>query len=145
MIAEERKLHFSYEEYLKLTEVEKRANEKLTKLRSLLATPLHNVVLQDFYEMKPKIMEHELYELLDKMPKGALHHLHTTASPSVEEYIKLTYENEVAFNEREGLFKVLLGKEQVDGYLKCKEVRGFYKTNEEYDNILKEAILLTDK
>lgn len=90
-------------------------------------------------------MAHELYALIDQMPKGALHHLHTTASPCVEEYIKLTYQDEVAFNEREGLFKVLLGKEQVDGYLRCKEVRGFYKTNEEYDNILREAILLTDK
>jgi hypothetical protein len=79
------------------------------------------------------------------MPKGALHHIHTTASPSVEEYIKITYDPCVAFNEREGLFKVLLGKEQLDGYLKCTEVRQFYKTNEEYDSILREAILLTDK
>lgn len=49
MIAEEHKLHFSYEEHTKLTPTEKKANEKLAQLRNQLATPLHNVVLQDFY------------------------------------------------------------------------------------------------
>ena len=40
------------------------------------------------------------------MPKGALHHLHTTAAPSTDFYIKLTYNEAVYFNEREKLFKV---------------------------------------
>lgn len=40
------------------------------------------------------------------MPKGGLHHLHTTAAPSVDFYIKLTYNEAVYFNEREKLFKV---------------------------------------
>ena len=40
------------------------------------------------------------------MPKGGLHHLHTTAAPSVDFYIKLTYNDSVYFNEREKLFKV---------------------------------------
>lgn len=93
--------------------------------------------------MKPKIEAHELYRLLNCMPKGALHHLHTTAAPCVEEYIKLTYDPAVAFNEREGMFKVLLGKEKLDGYLKCVDVRNFYKEPSEYDELLRKAILLT--
>jgi len=40
------------------------------------------------------------------MPKGGLHHLHTTAAPSVDFYIQLTYNDAVYFNEREKLFKV---------------------------------------
>jgi len=40
------------------------------------------------------------------MPKGALHHIHTSAAPPVETYVKLTYDPIVYFNEREGLFKV---------------------------------------
>jgi len=48
----------------------------------------------------------ELYNILDKMPKGGLHHLHTTAAPSVDFYIQLTYNDFVYFNEREKLFKV---------------------------------------
>ena len=47
-----------------------------------------------------------LYEVLEKMPKGGLHHLHTTAAPSVAFYIKLTYNESVYFNEREKMFKV---------------------------------------
>lgn len=45
MIAEEKKLHFSYDESVKLTDAERAANEKLTKLREMWATPLYNVVL----------------------------------------------------------------------------------------------------
>ena len=55
MIEEEKMIHFSYQEYLTLTDAEKAANEKLTQMRKKHATPLHNVVLQDFYDMKPKI------------------------------------------------------------------------------------------
>ena len=40
------------------------------------------------------------------MPKGGLHHIHTTAAPSVDFYVKLTYNDSVYFNERENLFKV---------------------------------------
>jgi hypothetical protein len=40
------------------------------------------------------------------MPKGGLHHLHTTAAPSADFYVSLTYHDFVYFNEREGLFKV---------------------------------------
>lgn len=112
-----------------MTDVERAADANLTKLRNQLATPLYNVVLQNFYKVKPEIEAHKLYEVLDLMPKGALHHIHTTASPNVEEYIKLTYDPVVAYNEREGLFKVLLGKEQLDGYIRCIEVRKFWGNN----------------
>ena len=48
----------------------------------------------------------KLYEVLNLMPKGGLHHLHTTAAPSVDFYLKLTYNESVYFNEREKMFKV---------------------------------------
>ena len=47
-----------------------------------------------------------LYKVLDTMPKGGLHHLHTTAAPSVDFYLKLTYDESVYFNERERIFRV---------------------------------------
>ena len=78
------------------------------------------------------------------MPKGGLHHIHTSAAPYVEQWIKLTYDPVVAYNEREGMFKVLLGHEQLDGYIKCVEVRNFYKDPKEYDDILRSQILLID-
>ena len=137
MIEDEKKLHFSYEEHCKLTDAEKAANLLLTKLKNKLAAPLYNVVLQDFYQMKPKIEADLLHEVLNAMPKGGLHHIHTTAAPHVEEYIKLTYDPVVAYNEREGMFKVLLGHEKLDGYVKCVDMRGFSKDPLAYDEVLR--------
>jgi hypothetical protein len=51
-------------------------------------------------------MNSKLYQVLNKMPKGGLHHLHTTAAPSADYYVSLTYYDFVYFNERERLFKV---------------------------------------
>jgi adenosine deaminase CECR1 len=45
MIEEEKKQHFSYDVLITLTEEEKKANEKLKKLKDIWATPLYNVVL----------------------------------------------------------------------------------------------------
>lgn len=40
------------------------------------------------------------------MPKGGLHHVHTTAAPHSDVYIELTYDDATYYNERSGLFKV---------------------------------------
>jgi hypothetical protein len=40
------------------------------------------------------------------MPKGAIHRLHTIAGPNIDFYIKLTYNDNVYYNERDNLFKV---------------------------------------
>ena len=63
-----------------------------------------------------------MFHMLDKMPKGAIHHMHTTASPHIDVYMKLTYDDRVYYNERDNLFKVfpIPGKLNVmDGYLQC--------------------------
>lgn len=51
-------------------------------------------------------MNSDLYKILDLMPKGGLHNLHSSVAPSINFYIKLTYNDAVYFNEREKLFKV---------------------------------------
>lgn len=94
--------------------------------------------------MKGTIEASQFYDILDKMPKGGLHHIHTTAAPHVEEYIKLTYDPVVAYNEREGMFKVVLGDEKYDGYVKCNDIRNFTKDPTVYDNVLRDQILLTE-
>ena len=40
------------------------------------------------------------------MPKGSIHHLHTSAAVPVDIYLKMTYEDIVYYNERDGMFKV---------------------------------------
>jgi len=55
------------------------------------------------------------------MPKGSIHHLHTSAAPPIGVYMKMTKEDIVYYNERDGLFKVFTDKEKVvEGYVSCK-------------------------
>jgi len=60
------------------------------------------------------------------MPKGAIHHIHTTAANPVDAYLKLTYDERVYYNNREKLFKVFPKHDGVpEGYLKCTTMRDF--------------------
>ena len=106
LIQEQEKLHFSFDLEANLTDAERSANDKLTKFKEELVNPMFNAVIRDFYDNRSKVEGSKLYDVLDKMPKGALHHIHTSAAPPVETYVKLTYDPIVYFNEREGLFKV---------------------------------------
>lgn len=105
---------------------------------------MYNVTIHDFYEVKDKLMQTQLYQILSKMPKGGLHHVHTTAAPHVDVFIELTYEPETYYNEREGLFKVFVeSTNKEDGFVQCQEMRSFYAEPKEYDEILRNQILLT--
>ena len=78
------------------------------------------------------------------MPKGGLHHVHTTAAPHVDIFIELTYDPVTYYNEREGLFKVFENYQNVqDGFVQCQEMRSFYSDPKEYDTTLRNQILLT--
>jgi len=109
-----------------------------------LVTPMSNVLIHNFYQEKPRVEASRLHKLLDAMPKGAIHHMHTTASPPVSSYMELTYEPIVYYNERESLFKVFPQHHKEDGYVSCVEMRNFYKDPKEYDDQLRSAILLTE-
>jgi len=45
-------------------------------------------------------------EILHKLPKGAIHHIHTSAAPPVHIYLKLTYDPIVYYNEKEKIFRI---------------------------------------
>ena len=77
------------------------------------------------------------------MPKGALHHIHTSAAPHVDTYIELTYEKETHYNEREGLFKVFPDMHHEDGYVPCTVMRNFKADPKAYDDHLRSQILQT--
>lgn len=48
----------------------------------------------------------ELFRVLDAMPKGAVHHIHTTAAPPVDVYLEMTRHEYVYYNDREKVFRV---------------------------------------
>lgn len=57
MMAEEEKKHFAYSVKQQATPAERAANEKLQQLKGGLVTPLYNVTIHDFYDVKDKLME----------------------------------------------------------------------------------------
>ena len=75
-------------------------------MKNGFVTPVYNITIHDFFEVQEKLMKSQIYKVLDQMPKGALHHVHTTAAPPVDLFIELTYDPVTYYNEREGLFKV---------------------------------------
>lgn len=129
-------MHFSYSLEKGLSDKERRAAKVLEKFRSQLDNRDFNAALRDFYEYRPQVEKSQLYEILDKMPKGGIHHIHTTASPPVDVYVELTHDPAVYYNNREGLFKIYPKGEvqRDDGYIRCTEYREFVKDPEEFNN-----------
>lgn len=84
-----------------------------------------------------------LYKIFDTMPKGGLHHLHTTAAPSVDCYVRLTYNPAVYFNEREKIFKVAPKGLDEDGYVRCVDMRSFHNSPDHYDQKIRDHIRMT--
>ena len=77
-----------------------------------------NRTIHDFFDNKSEMENSELFRALNLMPKGAIHHIHTTAANPIDSYIKLTYDDRVYYNNREKLFKVYpLHEGVLDGYM----------------------------
>ena len=112
-------MHFSYDLEKTLTDKERRAAKVLEKFRDVVANRDKNLALRNFYENRKEVEDSKLFEILNKMPKGAIHHIHTTAGPPVDVYVEMTRDPMVFYNEREKLFKVFpKPKEQIEeGYV----------------------------
>ena len=104
----EKKMHFSYDLEATLTDEEHIADTILAKYKKIegLKDDNFNIVIHDYFTHFDKMRNSKLYQIFDRMPKGGLHHVHTTAAPAVDLYVKLTYNDFVYFNEREKIFKV---------------------------------------
>lgn len=104
----EKRMHFSYDLEASLTDEERIADKILAKHKIIdgLKDDNFNIVVHDYFTHFDKLRNSKLYQIFDKMPKGGLHHVHTTAAPAVDLYVKLTYNDFVYFNEREKIFKV---------------------------------------
>jgi len=88
--------------------------------------------IENFFVNKEFMENCRLFKALNAMPKGAIHHIHTTAANPIMAYLSLTTEPEVFFNGRERLFKVFpkWDTDQKDiipgGYVQCIKMREFH-------------------
>lgn len=129
------KMHFSYDLEASLTEAEREADKKLHEMTRVINDPMtQDKTTLNFFEYKDELQESLLFKTLNAMPKGAIHHIHTTAANPIDAYLKLTYDDRVYFNNRERLFKVFPKHKGVpNGYLQCTAMRSFAKDPEEFD------------
>ena len=99
-----------------------------------------------YYDKYQKLINSKLYEALIQMPKPAVHHLHITAAAPVDLLIKLTYYDYVYYNDRAQLFKVSKnGPPKEEGYQKTVTLRKYWGKAEDFDNHLRQRILLSKK
>jgi len=105
-----------------------------------------NRTIHNFWENKSAMENSRLFAALNTMPKGAIHHIHTTAANPIDAYLKLTYDDRVYYSMREALFKVYPKHEGVpDGYVKRVTMREFSPTVEQFDKDISNMILLTEE
>jgi len=105
-----------------------------------------NRTIHDFFDNKEAMETSDLFYALNRMPKGAIHHIHTTAANPIDAYLLLTYDDRVYYNKRENLFKVYPEHKGVlDGYVQCTQLRSFYSSPAEFDAMVKDEILLGPK
>ena len=127
--------HFSYSLEAGLTDDERAADVKLRAMRDEIAdNEKMNRTIHNFWEHKETMENCSLFKALNSMPKGGIHHIHTTAANPIDAYLELTYDDAVYYQNKEKLFKVYPKHEGVaDGYIQCTKLRSFSKTPEEFD------------
>ena len=128
LIEADAKLDFSYNLEATLSEDERKANEKLIAWREEIANDhTYNTTIHNFFKHKAQLEASPLFRALNVMPKGAIHHIHTSAANPIEAYLALTYDDKVYYSQRDRLFKVYPKHTGVDdGYLQCVKMRQFY-------------------
>lgn len=75
------------------------------------------------------------------MPKGGLHHVHSSAAASVDDLIRLTYDERAYFSSSEKLFKVFPKHLKVGkGFVQCVQLR---EQDPGFDDDIRRLILLS--
>jgi hypothetical protein len=76
------------------------------------------------------------------MPKPGLHHLHLTGATPMRYLIKATYRDYVYYNQNLNILKVTKNKLEEEGFVKCNQLRQYWKSPADFDKYLEAKILL---
>ena len=89
-------------------------------MRDEIASKDYSCTINEFSEMYEKIADSKLHKALNSMPKGGIHHIHSTATIPVESFLDITREDFVYYNDREKLLKCYPNYKDIDPYyVKC--------------------------
>jgi len=120
-----------------------KAEKKLNKLRREMFEEDDTIVTGSYYDKLEKLKNSPLYDCLNHMPKPVVHHIHLTAACPLEFLVKkICYYNHVYFNEKEQNFKVSKNGIKDEGYIQVNKLRQHWKNANDFDNHLKNTMLL---
>lgn len=99
LMEKEEKLHFSYGLEASLTDAERAADKLICSAREEIANnEFLNRTIHNYFENKAVMEGSKLFKMLNCMPKGAIHHIHTTAANPIDAYLKLTYDDRIYYS-----------------------------------------------
>ena len=99
LMEKENKLHFSYCLEASLTDAERAADKLICDAREEIANnEFLNRTIHNYFENKATMESCKLFKMLNCMPKGAIHHIHTTAANPIDAYLKLTYDDRTYYS-----------------------------------------------
>ena len=104
-IEQDKQKSFSYDLMEEMTEQEKLADEKLIKLRDIIASKDYSCTINRFKELHNIVQDSGIFNAINDMPKCAIHHIHSTAAIPIEAFVDLTRDDIVYFNDRDKLLK----------------------------------------
>ena len=117
-------------------------DKKLDALRKEMISQDHSLVIGEWYDKLETMKASKLYDALYRLPKPAVHHVHLTACASMDYLIYLTYYDYVFYSNKENMFYVSRNGCDKPGYVKVTSLRQYWKNSNEFDEWLKEKILL---
>lgn len=127
--------HFSNE--ISLDNKEKKAQNKLIALRKQMLEEDDTIATGFYYDKLDKLLGSKLYECLKMMPKPAVHHIHLTASCSIQFLIdKLCMYDHVYYSEKEQNFKVSKKGCDLPGYVQVNTLRQYWDSSTSFDEHL---------
>jgi len=99
LMEKENKLHFSYGLEASLTDAERAADKLISDAREEIANnEFLNRTIHNYFENKATMESSKLFKMLNCMPKGAIHHIDTTAANPIDAYLKLTYDDRTYYS-----------------------------------------------
>lgn len=98
----------------------------------------------NYFEKLDALNNSEVFKCLNLMPKPVIHHFHLTAASPIKFLVDtLCYEDIVYYSQKEQNIKVTKCPEKVpEGYIKVNELRKYWSSAQEFDDHLRETILL---
>ena len=118
-------------------------SQKLDKLRTEMISADHTLLIGEYYDKLPTMLNSALYECFLKMPKPAVHHAHLTACCDLDYLIELTYKDCVYYSQRANEFFVSENGCTKEGFIKVNTLRQYWKDASELDKFLKDKMRLT--